>query len=38
MKMKLSPAAIKKRAKLVARQLKAGCESVVRKYQKPAVS
>jgi len=33
--MKPSPAAVRKRAKLVARQIKAGNQAVIRKYRKP---
>ena len=33
--MKPSPAAMKKRAALVARQIKAGNQAVIRKYVKP---
>ena len=36
MTMQHSPAYYRKKAKLIARQLKLGAPSVVRKYQKPA--
>jgi len=33
--MKSSSAAMKKRAQLIARQIKAGNQAVIRRYQKP---
>ena len=35
--MKPSPAAVKKRSKLTARKIKAGSQTLIRKYQKPEV-